>query len=133
MNFSPTVIAISVLMSVLATLLPLAGAQAEVSSEQQGEWRPAIPQPKDFDWIRLTSDEWLKGDLIAMYGDELEFDSDELGLLTLDWDDIAEVITHATQSIRLLDGRVLEGRLHVMGKKLSVINADVSDTTHVSS
>lgn len=69
------------------------------------------PMPTDFDWVLLTSGEWLKGDLIALYDEELEFDSDEMGVVTLDWGDVAEVRTHASQSLRLTDGRILEGRL----------------------
>lgn len=125
--FNPVMLAISAFMTVMVLFAPLVWAQIESSSEPQSEWRPAIPKPKDFDWIRLNSDEWLKGDLIAMYDDELEFDSDELGLLTLDWDNVAEVLTHGSQSVRLLDGRILEGRLHIIDEKLSLINDDVQE------
>lgn len=117
----------SMLISIMLAFSPVVLAQSEKSNEQQKEWRPAIPKPKDFDWIRLTSDEWLKGDLIALYDDELEFDSDELGMLTFDWDDVAEVITHAKQSLRLLDGRIVEGRLHILGNKLTLINGEVQE------
>lgn len=40
------------------------------------------PEDNKFDWIQLTSDEWLKGDLKALYDYKLEFDSDNLELLT---------------------------------------------------
>jgi putative salt-induced outer membrane protein YdiY len=52
------------------------------------KWQP----PDDgFDWIELTSGEWLKGELKAMQNYELEFDSDELDLQTFDWDDVRQV------------------------------------------
>jgi len=56
-------------------------------------WQPSVPDgvPDDFDWIRLPSDEWLKGEIISMYDGELEFDSDELDELTFDFDDIKEI------------------------------------------
>jgi len=38
-------------------------------------FQPAPPAPDTFDWIQLTSDEWLKGELIALYDGRLEFDS----------------------------------------------------------
>ena len=47
--------------------------------------------PDGFDWIELTNGEWLKGEIISMYDRELEFDSDELGDLTFDFDDIKEI------------------------------------------
>lgn len=40
---------------------------------------------QEFDWVQLSSDEWLKGDIVAMYDEELEFDSEELGIQTIDW------------------------------------------------
>ena len=52
-------------------------------------WSPNAPaMPTEYDWVQLSSGEWLKGELISMYREELEFDSDELGLLVLDWDDV---------------------------------------------
>ncbi len=37
-------------------------------------WNPPSALPEKFDWIQLTSGEWLKGDLKALYEDTLEFD-----------------------------------------------------------
>jgi putative salt-induced outer membrane protein YdiY len=51
---------------------------------------PAYDRRK-YDWIRLTSGEWLKGDVLSMRNDKFEFDSDEMGEQTFDWDDIAEL------------------------------------------
>ena len=47
-------------------------------------WGPPSALPEKFDWIQLTSGEWLKGDLKVLYDKKLEFDSDELDLLELD-------------------------------------------------
>lgn len=66
-------------------------------------WAPEDTLPKGFDWIQLTSGEWLKGDLKVLYNDSLEFDSDELDLLKFDWEDVQQVICHAPQSIRIED------------------------------
>ena len=52
-------------------------------------WASFEPPADDkFDWIQLESDEWLKGEIIALYSFVLEFDSDELGVLKIDWDDV---------------------------------------------
>ena len=59
--------------------------------------------PDAFDWIQLTSGEWLKGELIAMYDGSLEFDSDELDNLTLDWDDVRQVRTRRVVQVRFRD------------------------------
>jgi hypothetical protein len=47
------------------------------------------PPPDEYDWVQLTSGEWLKGELISLYDDELIFDSDILGMLTIDGEDIS--------------------------------------------
>ena len=54
------------------------------STKETREW---IPSAEKYDWIQLTSNEWLKGEIKGMYKDSLEFDSDKLDLLEIDWDD----------------------------------------------
>ncbi len=68
---------------------PLVGAAQDAPET----WQPSVPDgvPEDFDWIRLPSDEWLKGEIISMYDGELEFDTDELDELTFDFEDIKEI------------------------------------------
>ena len=64
-------------------------------------WDPPGSYPVGFDWIQLNSGEWLKGDLKVLYDHSLEFDSDELGLLYFDWEDVYQVICHQVQSVRM--------------------------------
>jgi putative salt-induced outer membrane protein YdiY len=58
---------------------------------QDTSWKPPEPSPESQDWIRLTSGEWLRGEIQVFLNDKLEFDSQELDELTLDWKDIAEL------------------------------------------
>jgi hypothetical protein len=57
-------------------------------------WKATIPRPKEFDWSQFTSGEWLKGKIKVLYRYKLEFDSDKLGLLELDWEDVENVVGH---------------------------------------
>ena len=57
-----------------------------------------------FDWITLISNETLKGELLSMYDDELEFDSKELKELIFDWEDIAGIVSKDMKSVRVKDG-----------------------------
>jgi putative salt-induced outer membrane protein YdiY len=50
-----------------------------------------VPPDDGFDWIQIKSGEWLKGSIKAMQERKLEFDSEELKLLTFDWKDIRQV------------------------------------------
>lgn len=87
-------------------------------------WGPDEARPKKFDWIQLTSDEWLKGELKALYEDKLEFDSDKMGLLSFDWKDIKQVRGYKRYGVRI------EGRGTVFGY-LKVIGDSVFVTTNV--
>ena len=51
------------------TLAADSGATAEADKPE--EWTPPPPPPDEFDWIQLTSGEWLKGELIGLFNDEV--------------------------------------------------------------
>ena len=61
----------------------------------------APPRDDKFDWIQLNSGEWLKGKLNVLYEFSLEFDSDKLDMLTLDWDDIKQIRGAGVHRIRI--------------------------------
>jgi len=50
-------------------LASMHAAPAVRADDAKAPWQPKAPdgQPADFDWIRLPSDEWLKGKIISMY------------------------------------------------------------------
>lgn len=96
-------------------------------------WPKPVPIFKQkYDWLGLTSDEWLKGDIIAMYDEELEFDSDEMGIVTIDMDDVSELRSKGRQSVRLENGYVLEGYLVIREGKLTMRNSIETVTVPVT-
>lgn len=86
-------------------------------------WMPAPPLPDHYDWIKLSSGEWLKGELVSFYDDTMIFDSDILDLLTIDAEDIEELRSHNRKSLRFNDGTVLEGQIYIKGEFISLIGA----------
>ena len=123
-----------IVIVVFASLSAMGQTPPQQTPPQQTPAQPATPQvfqppppaPDDkFDWIQLTSGEWLKGELIALYEDKLEFDSDELDTLTLDWEDIRQVRTGRAMEVRFGDKKPLIGRLVMDGNTVQV----VADTT----
>ena len=100
-----------------AAMLAVGPALAE---EGEKDWQPPPPMPDDFDWIQLTSGEWLKGEIIAMYEDSLEFDSDELDDLTLAWEDIQHIRTAQIMQVAFLDGTIATGKLLVEGDDVRI-------------
>lgn len=87
---------------------------------QNQPWKPPPPPPDEFDWIQLKSGEWLKGELKVLYQKNLEFDSDELGLLKIDWEDVKQVLGHQVCSIRFEGPVTVTGLLQVTGDKVYV-------------
>ena len=63
----------------------LTAAALPVSSE---EWHPIGPSKDNKDWVQLKSGEWLRGNMDLFRDLKMEFDSDELDDLVLDWEDI---------------------------------------------
>ncbi len=63
-------------------------------------WEAFEPPPDSkFDWIQLTSGEWLKGDFKVLYDYTLEFDSDELDLLEFDFEDVKQLRTRGMKTL----------------------------------
>lgn len=73
--------------AVTATLLLAPGLGPAMAQS----WNPPAPDPKAKDWVRLTSGEWLRGEVKLMRDLKVSFDSEELDLLELDWEDISVV------------------------------------------
>ncbi|AXV65494.1 DUF481 domain-containing protein [Pseudoalteromonas lipolytica] len=79
-----------------------------------------IKDASQFDWVRLNSGEWLKGELIAMYDKELEFDSDVLDTLVIDREDIYMIVSDRHHTVRFNDGTELSGTLNISGGYVKV-------------
>ena len=69
-----------------------------------------------FDWVQMVSGEWVKGNIERMRDDTLEFDSDKLDMLYLDFDDVA--LVHSPQ----INTYVFDDRVSATGR--AVITAD---------
>lgn len=76
-------------------------------------WEPPEPDPKDWDWIKLNTGEWLKGDIKTMRDRDFEFDSDKLDSLTFKWKDVHELRSPRQNVVVLTDKTVHRGTLIV--------------------
>jgi len=87
-------------------------------------WQPPPPMPDGFDWIQTTSLEWLKGEIIAMYDAELEFDSDEFGVQHIDWDDVQEIRSAGTMQVGFENDTIAVGRIFVDRETVRIMGND---------
>lgn len=107
---------------VAATLVVVA---ADAQEHADG-WAPPSPtdMPQQSDWMQTTSGEWLTGELLVMYTDELTFDSDEFDEVTIDWGNVQQIRTANPMSVGLTERRIAVGRLLVDGDTVHVIGDD---------
>lgn len=97
--------------------------------EQQApsrEYRPPAPSDEEDDWVCLVSGEWLRGKIIVLRDESLDFDSKELDELTIDWDKVVQLRSARRMTLRTADGTVLVGTLLMRDGVLRVA-ADLGD------
>lgn len=83
-------------------------------------WPASVPPDVAWDWIQLTSGEWLKGELRSMEQDKIDFDSDKLNALTLDWKDIRAIYTAKPMAVMDRTNTITTGRLRTVEDRLAV-------------
>ncbi|MEH6650094.1 MAG: hypothetical protein V7707_08740 [Motiliproteus sp.] len=81
-----------------------------------------LPLPLQDDWVKLSSGEWLKGEIQVLYEDDIEFDSDDLDMLVIDWEDVLELYSVQIISVRLVTGEELTGRISIQSGLLRFDN-----------
>ena len=95
----------------------LAAGQTPVSENDDSsttvEAAVFVPPEDGYDWIQLTSGEWLKGKLIVLSTEEFEFDSDILDELILDREDVSRFYSTRTFGISIRGYELLSGQLRI--------------------
>lgn len=100
------------LIHAVSTIIATASLVAAIPAvAAEDDWPPAPPASSTYDWMQTTSGEWLKGELISMYDDTVEFDSDEFGLLTVDWSDVRQIHSAGVMQLAFENGVIVVGRL----------------------
>ncbi len=96
--------------------------------EEQSNWTDTRPQRVSADWLQLTSGEWLRGRIIIMQKEMLEFDSDELDNLEIEWDKVKYIKSSDPYRLRF-DGRVsADGAIEITQDEIYV-TTDYDDQT----
>lgn len=91
-------------------------------------WETFAPPPDKFDWIQLTSNEWLKGDIKIFFEHQLEFDSDHFGVINIDFEDVKRLRAHSLQAIRIDDNEPIVGQLEVTETQV-IVTVDQRSST----
>jgi putative salt-induced outer membrane protein YdiY len=98
--------------------------ETDKAAKDEESSKPWLPAAKEFDWVQLTSGEWLKGEIKSMYNDSLEFDSDKLDLLNIDWEDVKYLKSYRPSNVNIENSEPLTGSLQISGDKVTITNGD---------
>lgn len=90
-------------------------------SSIQDRWEDLSPTPVKYDWVQTKSKEWFKGEIKALYDDKLEFDSDEVGLYTFDFEDVIRIKSYHIISVNIENLATFPGILRLKGDNLTII------------
>jgi hypothetical protein len=112
MNIHQTTAAASILALVVGVILFCSPNPAHGAEDA---WQPPEPAAGDRDWLKLKSGEWVWGDLKSLRDKNLEFDSEELDLLKLDFDDVAEFRSARILTYRFEEAGVFSGTAMIRG------------------
>ncbi len=109
--------AFSIIKFLLLTIVILLLPPIVLAKNINDDWTPTAVK---YDWLQLTSLEWLKGEFKAMYNKKVEFDSDKLKLLTIKWKDVKYLQTHEISLIKIENYGSLIGLLTITDKKVII-------------
>jgi putative salt-induced outer membrane protein YdiY len=85
-----------------------------------------------FDWVRMVSGEWLKGEMKRMRDDNLEFDSDKLDMQNIDFADVTHVHSPVVNTYVFDDRISATGRAVITPDKI-IVETDEGTKTFLRS
>jgi len=91
--------------------------EAEEQDQKEQQWSPSATE---YDWVQLTSGEWLKGEIKSMYNERLEFDSDKLKLLNIKFEDIKYLQSFRSCRINIENMGSIRGKLNIFEDVVSI-------------
>lgn len=89
---------------------------------------PPEPGSDGFDWMQYQNGEWLKGELRDLQDDDLEFESDEFDTYTLDFDEVYRYISGEDNTVGLIDGTSVVGRVRIEGDLVRIVTPNGVET-----
>lgn len=80
-----------------------------------------VPPDDGYDWLQLTSGEWLRGEFIGLFNEEIEFDSDILDDLTIDEEDVEQLHSSRRFGISIRGYDLLRGQVRIESEEIIVV------------
>jgi hypothetical protein len=118
---SPSRICRAALPPVALTIVAVLSLAANAEDD---EWAPPEPSKAGWDWARLDTSEWVKGEMIVMHEDVMEFDSDKFDEIDVDWEDVHELRLARPRVFRRKGRRTYAGMGEVRDGVVRILTAD---------
>jgi hypothetical protein len=80
-----------------------------------------VPPDDGYDWLQLTSGEWLKGKLTGLFDDKVEFDSEILDDLVIDIEDVRGFYSSREFGVSLRGKEMISGKIRVEEQQVFLI------------
>jgi putative salt-induced outer membrane protein YdiY len=93
-------------------------------SEIQAMWEDLSPKADKYDWIQTDSGEWFKGEIISLYRENLEFDSDEIGIYVFDFDDVKQIKSYNVIAVNIDNAAIFQGIIRYKDNRITIIQGD---------
>jgi len=93
-------------------------------SEVQAMWEDLSPKADKYDWIQTDSGEWFKGEIISLYREDLEFDSDEIGIYVFDFDDVKQIKSYNVIAVNIDNKAIFQGIVRYKDNEITIIQGD---------
>ena len=98
------------------TLLTVAPVRADVQE--------AMPPDDGYDWLMLDSGEWLRGELVSLFDDEMLFDSEHFDEILIELDDIERFYSGRIYAVSIQGAGSIVGKLRIEGQRLFIQDSD---------
>lgn len=85
---------------------------------------PPEPDLAGWDWARIDTGEWIKGELIVLQSDSMRFDSDKFDELEIDWEDVRDLRLARPRVFRVRGNRIISGSGELRDGVLRIHQAD---------
>jgi len=89
---------------------------------------PTLGNSNRNDWIQIKSGEWLRGRIKSLQDDRLDFDSEELNLLSFDWKNIYTLRSPRLQSVGIENLERVDGSVFVTTNEVQVFTPTTTNT-----
>jgi len=101
-------------------------ANIQEKSKRDSKWEDLSPTPLKCDWVKTKSGEWFKGKIEGLFNGKLEFDSQEIGLYSFDFDDVEEIKSYQILTLNVENIATFPGIMRLKNERVVIIQGENS-------